>query len=337
MATTGRTLLASVVKAPLQVQAHRMGRMSIAKTLASLGLHFAQVSLLGAAMQTTRRFNRIVFLFSVIGLSACEDEVLCKGRPTQEFESEHFFYRTCPEPDVVGPEILTELEAHLSVMHSYLGFDTSGIEFPIRYVAHPVASDYRSHYRVVHNLVDAGNHVVHEHELIHSYLSGYPRPLGLLEEGVAESLRSEFRSNVLGPHRNWRDLLDNFLFRDEEFADAYGHSRRFVTYLLVNFGAPTFLAFYRAAPAGISAQEFSAEFSRIYGRDLDGVWEAAMIASLGTVLFALWHPFAPAFAASGADTAEATASSRFRAEVAACVRPARDAGCRRLPRICETV
>jgi hypothetical protein len=244
-------------------------------------------------MTLALRLQQLAAIFFMMGLGACEEEDLCEGRPTQEFESEHFLYRTCLEPGVVGPEILFEMEGHLRVMQAYLGFDTSGIEFPIRYVAHPVASDYRAHFRVAHNLIDAGNQVMHEHELIHSYLSGYSRPVGFLEEGVATALTTEAVSFVLGQPQDWRDLLDQavFLETNERSYDAYGRSRTFATYLFVNFGAGDFLAFYRAAPIGSSAKEVSTEFTQIYGRDLDEVWEAAMTARLETV--PIWRCSAP--------------------------------------------
>jgi hypothetical protein len=216
---------------------------------------------------------RAMWLFGVFVVS-CYDPNLPDG---QVWTSQHFRYAARADDSKVCGTVVDQLEAHLQAIDDYLGLTwTHG---SIGYYKFLDSADFRSNSECPSSAIACATprqdlrttRILDGHELVHVYMRPIGEPSPFFEEGLAEALSPEGRTFV-APDKSWRDIVAVPRGQDEPL--NYTAGGWFVSYLLQTFGPARFVAFYRAvldpAPAAVAAQ-----FSSIYGLDLDAVWDQA--------------------------------------------------------------
>ena len=202
----------------------------------------------------------------------------------QIWTSPHFRYASrAGDPDVCSG-VVDQLEAHLQAVTGYLGLTWQG--GAINYYKFRDNDDLRrnagcgdlSSGCLISTLDVRSAVALHDHELIHAYMSPLGRPPALFEEGIAEALAPEGRYFWGFTEWNWRDILATpHVANAPPDPDTYSAGGWFVTYLLRQFEPGPFLSFYSAAgqTTNVSATEIATHFKNAYGRDLDDVWSEA--------------------------------------------------------------
>jgi hypothetical protein len=208
------------------------------------------------------------------------------------WESEHFVYKTRTGEQVACADALPALEEHFQAMQRVIGFDwPAGAK--VSYYKFENVVDYQTNNEcgAAGNACAPGTTVqtseaFNPHELVHAYLrhTGYPPALLLEGAAVALSCASWRRPQ---PAASWRDAFG--VSTSGPLAnDVYNAGGWLAGYLLATRGAPAFVDLYRDAPAGQSANEFAATFTRVYGESLDDVW-TEMIAAGRPPAFCPWE------------------------------------------------
>jgi hypothetical protein len=202
----------------------------------------------------------------------------------QIWTSPHFRYASrAGDPDVCSG-VVDQLEAHLQAVNGYLGLTWQG--GVINYYKFRDNNDLSRNAGCgdfaagcAFGALDVrSTAALHDHELIHAYMSHLGRPPALFEEGIAEALAPDRWTFAADTEWNWRDILAisrvGHARLDPEIYSAGGW---FVSYLLRYFGPGPFLSFYSASgqTANVSATEIATHFKTAYGRELDDVWSEA--------------------------------------------------------------
>jgi hypothetical protein len=115
---------------------------------------------------------------------------------------------------------------------------------------------------------------VDQHELNHAYmvLATHHYPAGLLVEGLAEAVGCGYGGNPPPRFTNvpdWRTVVAY-----SNYGDVYDPGREFVRYLILTYGASSFVDYYAQAPATQDPGTFASNFAAYWGTDLDSVWSA---------------------------------------------------------------
>jgi ribosomal protein L37AE/L43A len=139
-----------------------------------------------------------------------------------------------------------------------------------------------------------------KHELIHAYFGEtMTPPVDLFTEGVAVALSCDAGTLVApSPVPSWRDVLQPEQGSAESFS-VYPLGGQLVSYLLEQFGANTFVAFYRAIGSLTDADMIAERFGATYGVSLDEAWAQATGATAVTCLYR-WECSRPPIALDGA-------------------------------------
>ncbi len=208
------------------------------------------------------------------------------------WESEHFAYKTRTGEQVACADVLPALEEHFQSMQQAIGFDwPQGAK--VTYYKFEDVLDYQANNGcgATGNACAPGTTVqtseaFNPHELVHAYLrhTGYPPALLLEGAAVALSCASWRRPQ---PTMSWREAFD-LSTSGARANDVYNAGGWLAGYLLATRDARAFVALYRDADAGQTADQFAATFARVYGESLDDVW-TEMIAAGRPPAFCPWE------------------------------------------------
>lgn len=252
-------------------------------------------------MKAVRHRPCALLVAVALPLMGCEGDA---HAPPIAWVSEHFEYSKDADETSVCEGVMGELERHRAVIIGFLGLPTQMLrEKKIAYRKFSTLADLhdRSSCPDYSKACATGPLIetllaLDGHELVHSYLSPIGRPPDLLIEGIANALSCAGPPPPEGPVVTWQQALaaDAQSPVREERMIPYRSGARFVAHLIVRHGVARFIQLYTTVAQNASASTFAETVRRIYGQEVDHLWQESQDPRTRTDCLNVWQCSLPA-------------------------------------------